>query len=66
MDIINMLVPMILEGLKTTLGVFFVTLIASIPLSIPVALLRMSKNRLVSSVVGAYIYIMRARRCSCN
>jgi polar amino acid transport system permease protein len=59
MDIINMLVPMILEGLKTTLGVFFVTLIASIPLSIPVALLRMSKNRLVSSVVGAYIYIMR-------
>ncbi len=57
--IFEMLVPMTLEGLKTTLGVFVVTLIASIPLSIAVAKLRMSKNKIILSITGIYIYIMR-------
>ena len=57
--VLEMLLPMTLEGLKTTLGVFAVTLIASLPLSIVIAKLRMSKNRIISSVIGTYIYIMR-------
>lgn len=58
-EILQMLVPMILEGLKITLGVFFITLIFSIPLGVLVALLRMSKNPLISKVTAMYIYIMR-------
>lgn len=57
--VLEMFVPMTLEGLKTTLGVFLVTLIASLPLSIVVAKLRMSKNKIVSVIIGIYIYIMR-------
>ncbi len=55
----EMLVPMILSGLKTTLGVFFITLIFSIPLSILVANLRISKSKILSVPMAIYIYIMR-------
>jgi len=57
--VLRMLVPMALEGLKVTLGVFAVTLIMSLPLAIVVAKLRMSKNRIISKITGTYIYIMR-------
>ncbi len=57
--VLEMLVPMTLEGLKSTIGVFAVTLAASLPLSILVAKMRMSKNKIVSSLTGTYIYIMR-------
>jgi len=57
--VLEMLVPMALKGLATTIGVFAVTLLVSIPLSIAVAKLRMSKNKIISSLTGAYIYVMR-------
>lgn len=57
--VLEMFVPMTLEGLKTTLGVFAVTLMFSLPLSIVVAKLRISKNKIVSATIGIYIYIMR-------
>jgi His/Glu/Gln/Arg/opine family amino acid ABC transporter permease subunit len=57
--VLEMLVPMTLEGLKTTLSVFAITIIASLPLSVAVAKIRMSKNKLVSTLIGIYIYIMR-------
>lgn len=57
--VLEMLVPMTLEGLKSTIGVFAVTLAASLPLSILVAKMRMSKNKIVSALTGIYIYIMR-------
>ena len=59
MKVFNMLLPMTMEGLKVTLGVFLITLVLSVPLSIIVAKLRMSKNKLVAKIVGIYIYIMR-------
>lgn len=59
MKVFEMLIPMTIEGLKTTIGVFLVTLIFSIPLSIIVAKLRMSKNKAVANITGTYIYIMR-------
>ena len=57
--VLRMLVPMALEGLKVTLGVFALTLIMSLPLAIVVAKLRMSKNKIISKIIGIYIYIMR-------
>lgn len=57
--VLKMLVPMALDGLKATIGVFLLTLIVSIPLSIVVAKLRMSKNKIISKITGIYIYIMR-------
>lgn len=59
MKVFEMLIPMTIEGLKTTIGVFLVTLIFSIPLSIIVAKLRMSKNKTIANITGSYIYIMR-------
>ncbi|MDO5038052.1 MAG: amino acid ABC transporter permease [Tissierellia bacterium] len=54
-----MLVPLLKEGLATTLSVFFITLIFSLPLGLPVALARLSDNKVLSGITGAYIYLMR-------
>jgi len=59
MKVFNMLIPMTISGFKITIGVFLVTLIFSLPLSILVAKLRISKNKVVSNITGMYIYIMR-------
>lgn len=59
MNVFNMLIPMIIEGLRITIGVFLATLVISIPLSIIVAKLRMSKNKIIAKITGIYIYIMR-------
>ncbi|MGN9165862.1 amino acid ABC transporter permease [Tissierellaceae bacterium HCP3S3_D8] len=59
MKVFDMLIPLTIDGLKITLGVFLVTLMISIPLSILVALMRRSKNKIMSRIIGMYIYIMR-------
>ena len=59
MKVFEMLLPLTLSGLKITIGVFLITLIISLPLSIIVAKLRMSKNRVISNITGSYIFIMR-------
>lgn len=48
-----------MDGLKITLLFWIVTLIGSFLLSLPMVYLRMSKNRVISSIVRFYIYIMR-------
>ncbi|WP_434797085.1 amino acid ABC transporter permease [Terrisporobacter vanillatitrophus] len=48
-----------LEGLKITLSVFFITLIISVPLGITIAFLRLSKNKIISQISNLYILIMR-------
>ena len=48
-----------LEGLKITLSVFFITLIISIPLGVMIAFLRLSKNKIISQIANIYILIMR-------
>ncbi len=47
------------EGLGRTCAIFFLTLLFSLPLGLVVSLLRMSKNRIVSSIMKAYISILR-------
>lgn len=47
------------EGLGKTCAIFFLTLLFSLPLGIIVALLRMSKNRIVSNITRFIISILR-------
>lgn len=48
-----------LEGLKITLSVFFITLIISIPLGVTISFLRLSKNKIIRQIANLYILIMR-------
>ena len=47
------------RGAGTSLEVFFLTLLFSLPLALPVALGRMSKNPVLSSIFKVYLLIMR-------
>ncbi len=47
------------EGLGKTCAIFFLTLLFALPLGMIVALLRMSKNRVISSVVRFCISVLR-------
>lgn len=48
-----------LDGSVTSLEVFFLTLIFSIPLALPVALGRMSKDKVLSSIINVFLLIIR-------
>lgn len=50
---------MLVSGFGTTLQIFLLTLVGSIPLAIPVALTRMSRIRLLSWAARAYISVLR-------
>lgn len=54
----SLLIPM-LDGLKVTFEVFFITLILSIPLGIAIALGRLSKFKSIRTAIQAYILVMR-------
>ena len=47
------------EGLGNTCAIFFLTLLFSLPLGMLFALLRMSKNKVVSSVMRFIISVLR-------
>ena len=47
------------EGLGKTCAIFFLTLLFSLPLGMIVALLRMSKNKIVSAVTRFFITVLR-------
>ncbi|MEG0527883.1 amino acid ABC transporter permease [Amedibacillus sp. YH-ame10] len=53
------LLPSFMEGLKITLFFWVVTLVGSFLFALPMVYIRLSKNRLLSSIVRFYIYIMR-------
>lgn len=54
------LTSLMLQGAQTTLAIFFLTLLLSIPLGMLVAQGRMSKAPLVRGPVAFYIYLMRS------
>ena len=58
MDLVTMIMKMS-EGLGKTCAIFFLTLLFSLPLGMIVALLRMSKNKIVSNVTRFFISILR-------
>jgi polar amino acid transport system permease protein len=53
------MIGIMLEGTATSLEVFFLTLLFSVPLALFVAFGRMSKIRLLQKLVGFYLLIMR-------
>ena len=58
MTLMTMIIKMS-EGLGKTCAIFFLTLLFSLPLGMIVALLRMSKNRIISNIVRFFISILR-------
>ena len=54
------LVRLMLDGAGTTLSIFFLTLLLSVPLGMLVAQGRMSRRRIVRAPISLYIYIMRS------
>lgn len=58
MDLLTMILKMS-EGLGKTCAIFFLTLLFSLPLGMLVALMRMSKNKIVSSVTKFIISVLR-------
>lgn len=59
MDYILSIMPFMLKGFKTTLWVFSVTALFSIPFGVVVCLLRLSKIKIIRAFVQIYILIMR-------
>ena len=58
MSILTMITKMG-EGLGRTCAIFFLTLLFSLPLGLIISLLRMSKNKIVSTIAKVYISILR-------
>ncbi len=59
MEYILLILPYMLEGLGTTLIVFAITAVVSIPLGFVLALARLRGNKAISWIVQTYILIMR-------
>jgi polar amino acid transport system permease protein len=53
------LLMLMLEGTLTSLRIFFLTLMFALPFGLVVAKGRMSRHRIISSIVNGYIMIMR-------
>ncbi len=58
MSLMTMIIKMS-EGLGKTCAIFFLTLLFSLPLGMIVALLRMSKNKIISAVTRFFITVLR-------
>ena len=52
------IVPAIAGGFQVTLSLFFIVIILSVPGGLLLALLRLSTNRVVTTIVDAYVYVM--------
>lgn len=59
LEYILKITPALLEGLDTTLSVFFLTLVFSIPLGVLVAIGRLSNIKPLVGILKFYIWIMR-------
>lgn len=53
------IIPQLLEGLKVTIKIFFITLVLSIPLGMIIALFRTSKMKILQSISRIYVTILR-------
>ena len=59
MDYIAKILPALLQGTGVTLQVFLITLALSVPFGLTLALLRISRFRLLGQLVNVYIWLMR-------
>lgn len=58
-DLFMELMPQLLQGFGTTLKIFIITLVLSIPLGVILALGRISKISFIRWITGGYVLIMR-------
>lgn len=58
MSLANMLIQLV-EGMGVSIAIFALTLIFSLPLGMVIAFGRMSKNKIINTIVSVYISIMR-------
>ncbi|MBQ7562466.1 MAG: amino acid ABC transporter permease [Lachnospiraceae bacterium] len=56
---VGQIIIQLLDGSFTSIMIFFLTLVFSLPLGLVVALGRLSKNKILSAIVKVYISIMR-------
>lgn len=59
MDLITEIIPSLLDGLKTTLLLFLIIVIVTIPLGFLVACVRVYAPNWITWIIQVYIYIMR-------
>ena len=59
LEYILQIAPAIAGGFQVTLSLFFIVIILSVPGGLFLALLRLSTNQVVTSIVDAYVYVMR-------
>ncbi|MER2175606.1 MAG: amino acid ABC transporter permease [Carnobacterium sp.] len=59
MDLIAEITPNLLDGLKTTLLLFLIIVIVTIPLGFLIACIRVYAPKWISWIIQVYIYIMR-------
>ena len=59
MNLFIKMLPSLFEGSITTLKVFFITLIISLPLSFILAFINNRENRIINTIFWAYIYVER-------
>ena len=59
LEYVLQIAPAIAGGFQVTLSLFFIVIILSVPGGLLLALLRLSTNRVVTTIVDAYVYVMR-------
>ena len=59
MDLIAEITPNLLDGLKTTLLLFLIIIIVTIPLGFLIACIRVYAPKWISWIIQVYVYIMR-------
>lgn len=59
MDLIVQIWPSLMSGLQTTLSLFAIVLIASLPLGLILGVLRVFGPKWLQGLIGTYIYVMR-------
>ena len=59
LEYILQIAPAIAGGFQVTLSLFFIVIILSVPGGLLLALFRLSTNRVVTTIVDAYVYVMR-------
>ena len=59
MNLFIKMLPSLFEGSITTLKVFFITLIVSLPLSFILAFINNRENRIINTIFWAFIYVER-------
>ncbi len=59
MDLIVQIWPSLFSGLQTTLALFLIVIVSSLPLGLLIGIARVFSPRWLQGLIGAYIYIMR-------